>query len=421
MSIRIKYEGITDTAIRRLNKDLVIQPTVDNMPPIITYHRTSDSNSLLIPLGYAVNQGFSGRRTAEFSRISSGMFEGELRAEQIAVRKESVNHLSEKSAVIISLPTGGGKTITSIALACNIRLQTLVIVNKIVLANQWKESIHKFAPRATVHMLSPQKSYRDTNADFYIVNAINVPKFNLEFLRQFGLVILDEVHNLVSQILFQALHYLEPRYLIGLSATPYRTDDCNALLDLYFGKRRVVRLMHKHHEVFVVKTPFQPEVKKGANGRLDWSVVLDSLARNEERNKFIVSIVLGRPDRNFMIITKRIYQVRKLERLLQEEGVSVTTLCGSNQKYDESARVLIGTNAKMGTGMDCPKYDTLILATDVSAYFIQTLGRIFRRLDSTPIVFDIVDDHIVLWKHYEKRKEVYKAIGGTIRKYVAPE
>ena len=50
-------------------------------------------------------------------------------------------------------------------------------------------------------------------------------------------------------------------------------------------------------------------------------------------------------------------------------------------------------------------------------YFIQILGRIFRKEDTLPVVFDLVDKHAILNKHFESRKEVYLGIGGEIKNY----
>ena len=61
--------------------------------------------------------------------------------------------------------------------------------------------------------------------------------------------------------------------------------------------------------------------------------------------------------------------------------------------------------------------DTLILCSDVEQYFIQSLGRIFRKEESSPIVFDLLDDNPILLKHFKTRKQVYKEIGGIVKDF----
>tara|TARA_E500000331_G_C17128746_1_gene657204 strand:+ start:165 stop:461 length:297 start_codon:yes stop_codon:yes gene_type:complete len=75
---------------------------------------------------------------------------------------------------------------------------------------------------------------------------------------------------------------------------------------------------------------------------------------------------------------------------------------------------LIATISKAGVGFDHPKMDALILASDVEEYFIQYLGRVFRREDVHPLIFDLVDNFNSLKRHYYTRKKVYEESGGTI-------
>ena len=55
--------------------------------------------------------------------------------------------------------------------------------------------------------------------------------------------------------------------------------------------------------------------------------------------------------------------------------------------------------------------------SDVEEYFIQYLGRVFRREDVRPVIFDIVDNFNSLKRHYYTRKKVYEESGGTILKF----
>jgi superfamily II DNA or RNA helicase len=99
-------------------------------------------------------------------------------------------------------------------------------------------------------------------------------------------------------------------------------------------------------------------------------------------------------------------------------GESVTTLLETEQEFDKDARILIGTTSKCGTGFDHPKLNALLLASDMDEYFIQALGRIFRKIDEeTPVVFDLIDKNRVLYKHFESREEVYKEVGAVFETY----
>jgi len=306
-------------------------------------------------------------------------------------------------------------TICAVHMAAGIGFRTLIIVNKIVLMKQWEESILKFCPKAVVHRVTAKSPKKP--GDFYIMNAQNVEKKGKDFFSDVGLVIVDEAHMIMAETLSRSLQHVYPRYLIGLTATPYRPDGLNILLQLYFGRHKIIRKLHRKHIVYKVDTGFIPKVERTLQGRVNWGSILDQQANCVSRNELILDIIESHSDRNFLVLVKRISQGEYLISKLEERGVSVTNLIGSNQEFESSARVLIGTCQKVGTGFDHPKLNTLILAADIQEYFIQYLGRIFRVRDSEPIVFDLVDSNGILRKHFATRQRVYREHGGVIKSW----
>ena len=168
---------------------------------------------------------------------------------------------------------------------------------------------------------------------------------------------------------------------------------------------------------FKLMTKFVPKFKLNYDGTTDWSSVIESMCNSEERNGLIVKIVQMFSNRNFLILSKRIDQIDYLTKQLREKGESVTCFKGSKQKYNCDSRILIATISKAGVGFDHPKMDALILASDVEEYFIQYLGRVFRREDVHPLIFDLVDDFNSLKRHYYTRKKVYETSGGVIMNF----
>jgi superfamily II DNA or RNA helicase len=246
------------------------------------------------------------------------------------------------------------------------------------------------------------------------MNAQNIEKMGTSFFSDIGLVIVDEAHLIMAEILSKSLQYVYPRYLIGLTATPYRPDGLNVLLELYFGKQKVIRELHREHKVYKITTDFKPTIEYAVNGRVNWGTILDSQAQDIGRNDIILKIISHFKDRNFLVLVKRIAQGEYLQQKLKELGEDVTSLLGTNQEFEVNSRILIGTTSKVGTGFDHPKLDTLLLATDVEEYFIQFLGRVFRRKDSIPVIFDLVDNYSILNKHWNTRRKVYQDHGGVI-------
>jgi superfamily II DNA or RNA helicase len=414
----INIQSLKDDEREKISKDLTIKVeqsrfTISSQDKFI-YPLKVEKNTLYIPFAYGPyprqkRAGF-GERELKFS--------GVLRDEQKVIRNEAIDILNETGSVLISLYTGGGKTVTCINVCSKIKLKTLIIVHRIVLVNQWEESIKKFCAGAKIQILSA--SSEDEDADFYIINAINIPKKSRDFYKGIGVVVVDEAHLIMAEGLSECMLHITPRYVIGLSATPYRHDGLNILFDLYFGTKKIIRKMWHPHIVWKVESGFEPKVETDRSGKINWSALLEEQANNPTRNEMILDIVKQHPDRVFLILCKRVSQARFLIARLIQMGEDVTSLIGTEQQFKKSSRILVGTNSKAGVGFDHDRLDALILAGDIEQYFVQYLGRVFRRKDVKPVIFDIVDNNQILIKHFKTRRAVYIETGGVIKEYVRP-
>ena len=418
MSHYVKLETLTDNQKGQIDEDLRVKDVqIKGRRKIVNeyqfYELTDDDQYCIIPFAYGCSKVDVKRRKRSAFPPCTVSFEAAPRPEQKVVLKEALSHMNKTGSTMVCAYPGFGKTCCSLYLTSKTNLKTLVIVNKLVLVQQWKESILKFCPKATVQFVET-KTKLDTTHDFYIMNAQNIEKKGVEYFDHIGTVIVDEAHLIMAKTLSRSLQYLRPRYLIGLTATPYRPDGLNCLLPLYFGEHKIIRELKREHIVHPIYTQFVPTVRHNNDGTLNWNAVLDSQAEDEDRNNMIVNLVCEYNDRNILIIVKRVSQGEWLQSALTERGESVTSLLGTNQEYDKGARVLIGTGQKVGTGFDHAKLNMLLLAADIEEYFIQYLGRDLSNEDTLPIVLDLVDENPTLKRHFATRRRTYKKHGGKI-------
>jgi superfamily II DNA or RNA helicase len=425
MSRRINLQKIPRDILKQMTSDLILEipPSkyAKNTPS--TYIQLydidkTDPTIAYIPFAYTRpdNVVIKTPHRKDFKQLNVE-FGGSLREPQYVVCENAIDILNRTSSAIISAYPGFGKTCSAIFIASKIKLPTLIICHRIVLVNQWMEAIQKFS-NGTFQVVNPSDVLKDV--DFYIMNAMNIPKNNRSFYERIGFVVIDECHLIMAESMSKCLSFLTPRYLLGLSATAYRNDGLDKLINLYCGKETVFRKLHREHIVYKINTGMTPEVKLNASGRLDWGSILAFQAENTARNEIIVNLVKKFDKRVILILTKRISQATYLIKRLIEEGVVVTSLIGSEQSFNRDARVLVGTTGKCAVGFDHDKLNTLILATDLEQYFIQALGRIFRAPNDVagkPMVFDLVDNNSLLLKHYTSRKKVYLEHGGVISEY----
>ena len=416
MSRKVEIASLSDAEIQKINKELLVtqEPSkyAFNAQPNVISLFTAEGDNVYLPFSYSTKYPRPAR--SDFSETET-KFTGALREDQKKVKDEAITRLNSHGSVLISCYPGYGKTCMAIYIASKIKLKTIVLCNRIVLINQWKSAINNFCPQATVQILSGKCEM--TDCDFYIINAANVWKHTREFYKDIGIVLVDEAHLIMAENMSRCMRYLVPRYVIGLSATPYRMDGLNALMDMYLGTYKIIRKLFRKHTVYRVETGFKPEVKLNKMGKVDWGSVLESQCGNKERNELVIKIIKKFPDRVFIVLCKRVAQAEYLEARLREEGEDVTSLIGKNQEYEQKSRILIGTVGKTGVGFDHPRLNALILASDVEQYFIQYLGRVFRTQEGEPLIFDLVDEFPLLVKHFKTRMAVYLEHGGVVKKF----
>ena len=427
MSIKVLLDNLTDEKRKQIAHDLEFTTKAsyyaqqfgqDDGNTIYAFEIRNEYIHVPFNYGYKV---LNLERPIRSSFRKTGLkFNGALRKLQKQVKKEAVSLLNKNSSCIISLYTGGGKTATSINIAISIGMPVLVVVTRLVLMDQWEKSIKKFCPEAKICKIKTKKDI-PTDQDFYIVNAINIPKFSDDKFDHIGTLIADEMHLLGTEKLSTAFHYVHPRYALGLSATPTRPDGMDALLHAYFGDKQVHRQLNRAHTAYKVETwkyvDVALEVKTTNTGTLDWNSILNSQANSEPRNKLIVHIIQMFPEHCFLILCKRVSHAKKLEKMLTDIDIDVTSLVGVKRSFDTKARVLVATVQKAGVGFDHPKLNALMIAADVEQYFIQYLGRVFRTEHGSPLIFDFVDDFRTLKKHFSSRSAVYRKHGGTIKNF----
>ena len=415
MSRRVNINDLDDKTLERFSKELQLcKESSYGFCQNVNYIYLYDSEGDFVYIPFFYGKDFPRPEREKFKNINV-KFTGILRENQKTVKIEAIEKLNKTGSVVIAAACGFGKTSTSIYIACKIGLKTLILCHRIVLINQWKKSIEKFCPDAKVCIISGKDKKKE--GDFYIMNASNVCKYDRNFFKEIGCVIVDEAHIIMAEKMSSCMKYLIPRYLIGLSATPYRNDGLNSLLDMYFGNEKIERKLYRKHTVYKVNTGIKIEAKLNRMGKIDWGSVLESQALNKERNELIIKIVNFFKERTFLILCKRVDQAKYILERLKEEKEDVTSLIGNCQEFEMKSRILVGTAQKTGVGFDHPNLNSLILASDIEGYFVQYLGRVFRREDTEPIIFDLLDNMGLLFKHFKTRNSVYVEHGGIVKDF----
>lgn len=352
------------------------------------------------------------------SELCKFTFKGKLRDYQ----KTACRELLKYDTGVLQAPTGSGKTALALSMIATRQQKTLIIVHTKELLDQWHDRIQTFL-----------------NCDNYEVGTVGNGKFRIgrrltvalvqslykkvnELQKIFGQVIIDEVHRSPSRTFSEAINGLAPKYILGLSATPYRRDGLNKFIEWHVGKIRHVvnqkQLITDKHIlepiIFSIPTSFTSQY----DAQADYSKMLSELTQDPIRNKLIVESILSHKKDTNLILSDRKEHCQTLRDLLGQGRV----LTGSTPKFEREKivrevnngkiKILIATGQLIGEGFDCKELNNLFLTTPIKYYgrIIQAMGRILRPAPNkkTPVVVDFMDWEIpVLMRSARERIKLY--------------
>jgi superfamily II DNA or RNA helicase len=289
--------------VEQLRKTLTVKPYVpkvfvsnpNSVPRYRVYKEVEDS--LYLPKHFGLEQygpPTESTRNVPETPADHWVFAGSLREAQRPVVDAFLKPTPHDG--ILSLHTGGGKTVCALYIASQLRLPTLVIVHNSFLRDQWIERIKQYLPNARIGLQNDDASSDTFIGDFVLrveegtmkykcpstpnfklvrnmkpdeitalagilkvdatidsiqaalpeyttqrdivigmLQAIVQPKVSVQQFKPIGLVIVDECHHIASEVFVQALPKVTSKYMLGLSATPNRKDGLMHVAHWFLG------------------------------------------------------------------------------------------------------------------------------------------------------------------------------------------
>ena len=163
-------------------------------------------------------------------------FAGRLRPDQ----ETALEGMLEHDTGILCAPTAFGKTVTAAALIARRGVNTLVLVHRMELLQQWKERLQAFLEldKATVGSIGGGKAKPTGLIDVAVMQSLSRKGEVSEQVKNYGQIIVDECHHL-SAFLFEAiLKSAGAKYVLGLTATPIRRDGQQPIIFMQCGPIR---------------------------------------------------------------------------------------------------------------------------------------------------------------------------------------
>lgn len=388
------------------------------------------SEYIYVPKHYGLlTYGQVKEREVSKTDIKYWKFTGTLRP----IQQEVVSSYSKDG--IISLQTGGGKTVCALYIASTLQLPTVVLVHNTFLRDQWIERIKNFLPNARIGSL--QGTTIDVeNKDIIVamLQSVSMKEYSDNLFENIGFLIVDECHHIASESFSKAIPKLTCKHMLGLSATPERKDKLMYVINWFLGP-----LLYKSdtldkvdEKVKVEVYEFEPEnsdfneIIYNSQGVMFTSLMINKVVDYQPRNKMLVDIltdIYSEKSRQILVLTDRVDHAKTILNMLSPEIKEETCILGREVKSDQRAiwcstkRILIATYTMCKEGFDVSTLNTLLMATsrpDVD----QIVGRILRTdkigRKINPLIIDIVDP--AFRRQFQTRLSLYKSRAYEIEK-----
>ena len=239
-------------------------------------------------------------------------FHGELRPEQKIAARAMLAH----DTGVLAATTAFGKTVVAAWLIAQRGVNTLVLVHRRQLLEQWVERLSAFLglpPKAIGRMGGGRK--KPTGAlDVAVIQSLVRKGVVKDCVGQYGHLIVDECHHLSAQSFEQAVRRAKARFVTGLSATVTRKDGHHPIIFMQCGPvrhrvdaRRRRRLGRLRTPCLVRPTSFRPVKPADEDVRIQFQDLYDELIADDERNRLICDEVVEavREGRSPLVLTER--------------------------------------------------------------------------------------------------------------------
>ena len=373
--------------------------------------------------GNIKDERFPGRRI-------KAKFQGELNSEQ----KKAARAIIKNDTGVFVSPPGTGKTILAIYLIAKRKINTLILTHRKPLMEQWRQQLAMFlgVEPQTIGQIGGGKDKATGIIDVAMLQSLERKGIVKDMAADYGFVIVDECHHTSAVSFERVLAQVKAKYVLGLTATPYRRDGHQPIIHMQCGSV-IYQVKHKdamrhisRYQVIAKSTEFTyTETEKSAIHDL-WPVLVSDAKRNDmivadvrkviEEGRF--PIILTERREHIDILADRFKEFVNHLAILHG-GVKIKArreILTNLRNCSERSKAILATGSYIGEGFDDPRLDTLFIVMPISfkGKVVQYAGRLHRQFKGKEAVYiyDYVDSNVpVLATMYKRRLKTYKAMG----------
>lgn len=328
-------------------------------------------------------------------------------------QQEAADRMLKREFGVLSAPTGSGKTVIALYMIAARRQPAVIVVHNRELAFQWIERIRTFLGLSGEAVGLIGAGRKDLGRPVTVALIQSLCRCAGEVAPLTGYLVVDECHRTPSRTFTEAVSAFDARFMLGLTATPWRRDRLSRLIFWYLGDVHhaigTAALVAGGHilpvDVVIRETAFSPF----HDPVREYSKMLSELTGDDARNRLIAADVAAEAESGTgvcLVLSDRKKHCETLQSLLWYGHKTASVLLTGDVSPRErkavlekigpgGVRVLVATGQLIGEGFDCRDLTTLFIATPVrfSGRLLQYLGRVLRPAPGKTLarVYDYVD------------------------------
>nr|WP_274709310.1 DEAD/DEAH box helicase [Nitratireductor luteus] len=362
-------------------------------------------------------------------------FQGELRRPQL----RAFDALATHENGVLAATTAFGKTVVAAALIAHRARNTLILVHRRELLNQWVERLRSFMSIDPMQIGAIGGGKRKPTGiiDVALIQSLVRKGEVADLVADYGHLIVDECHHLSAASFELVARRSKARYVVGLSATVARKDGHHPIIFMQCGpvRHRVDARIQAaergmRHRVRDRSTKFELPPSLASAERPSMPAIYAALAQDDGRNDLIFDDVLKSLEakRSPVVLTERKDHLDYLRQRFSPFVKNLVVLRGGMSAGDrkmadaairvseDQERLILATGRYIGEGFDDARLDTLFLTMPIAwkGTLAQYVGRLHREYDGKRdvLVVDYVDQAVpVLARMAAKRRAGYRALG----------